>query len=137
MAFILESFAKELDVEIGDMITLYTPAGEKEVEIAGLVKSIEFLSYDLSLEGAIYLNYDTFQEFNNWDEIQFNSVAFYFLNTPDFEFLEVFTEKLREEISPMEAQILYTWYVREFSISAISLFVITSLPIFYPLIIRY
>jgi len=32
-AFILESFAKELDVEIGSSITLYTLAGEKEVEI--------------------------------------------------------------------------------------------------------
>ena len=119
MAFILESFAKELDVEIGDTITLYTPVGEKEVEIAGLVKSIEFLSYDLALEGAIYLNYDTFQEYSNWDDIQFNSVTFYFPNEPDLDTLKDFTEKLRNEVSPIEAQIFYSWYVREFSISSI------------------
>ncbi len=119
MAFILESFAKELDVEIGDTITLYTPVGEKEVEIAGLVKSIEFLSYDLALEGAIYLNYDTFQEYSDWDDIQFNSVTFYFPNNPDLDTLIDFTEKLRDEVSPIEAQIFYPWYVREFSISSI------------------
>ena len=119
MAFILESFAKELDVEIGDTITLYTPVGEKEVEIAGLVKSIEFLSYDLALEGAIYLNYDTFQEYSDWDDIQFNSVTFYFQNNPDLDTLKDFTEKLRDEVSPIEAQIFYSWYVREFSISSI------------------
>ncbi|MHA1619552.1 MAG: ABC transporter permease, partial [Promethearchaeota archaeon] len=118
-AFILESFAKELDVEIGDSITLYTPAGEKSVEIAGLVKSIEFLSYDLALEGAIYLNYDTFQEYNDWDEMHFNSVAFYFPDDPDMDALEDFSELLREEVSPVEAQIFFSWYVREFSISAI------------------
>ncbi|MHA1672945.1 MAG: ABC transporter permease, partial [Promethearchaeota archaeon] len=118
-AFILESFAKELDVEIGDSITLYTPAGEKSVEIAGLVKSIEFLSYDLALEGALYLNYDTFQEYNDWDEMHFNSVAFYFPDSPDMDDLEEFSELLREEVSPVEAQIFFSWYVREFSISAI------------------
>ncbi|MHA1561167.1 MAG: ABC transporter permease [Promethearchaeota archaeon] len=119
MAFILESFAKELEVEIGDTITLYTPSGEKEVEIAGFVKSIEFLSYDLALEGAIYLNYDTFQEYCDWDDIQFNSVTFYFQNNPDLDALKDFTEKLRDEVSPIEAQIFYSWYVREFSISSI------------------
>ncbi len=118
-AFILESFAKELEVEIGDTITLYTPSGEKEVEIAGYVKSIEFLSYDLALEGAIYLNYDTFQEYSDWDDIQFNSVTFYFQDNPDLDALKDFTEKLRDEVSPIEAQIFYSWYVREFSISSI------------------
>ena len=116
---ILESFAQELDVEIGNNLTLYTLAGEKEVKVVGFVKSIEFLSYDLSLEGALYLNYFTFQEFNCWEEIQFNSVAFYFPGDPDLEFLEEFSEKLREEVSPLEAQILYSWYVREFSISSL------------------
>ncbi|MHA1212334.1 MAG: ABC transporter permease, partial [Candidatus Heimdallarchaeota archaeon] len=118
-AFILESFADELEVGIGDNITLYTTAGVKEVEIAGLVKSIEFLSYDLSLEGAIYLNYETFQEFNNWTEIQFNSVAFYFPSNPDLDFAVTFADDLREEVNPVEAQILYEWYVREFSISSL------------------
>ncbi|HUT82662.1 MAG TPA: FtsX-like permease family protein [Candidatus Bathyarchaeia archaeon] len=118
-AFILESFAKELDVGIGSTITLYSLAGVKEVEIVGLVKSIEFLSYDLSLEGAIYLNYETFQEFNGWEEIQFNSIAFYFPNNPDLDFTKAFSEDLTEEVNPLEAQILYAWYVREFSISSL------------------
>ncbi len=118
-AFILESFAKELDVEIGSSITLYTLAGEKEVEIIGLVKSIEFLSYDLSLEGAIYVNYNTFQEFNDWSEIQFDSIAFYFPNDPDLDFVEAFAADLSEEVNPIEAQMLYSWYVREFSISSL------------------
>lgn len=118
-AFILESFASELDIGIGDTITLYTIAGVKEVEIVGLVKSIEFLSYDLSLEGAIYLNYETFQEFNDWNKIQFNSVAFYFPSDPDLEFVTTFADDLREEVNPVEAQILYEWYVREFSISSL------------------
>ena len=91
----------------------------KEVEIVGLVKSIEFLSYDLSLEGAIYLNYETFQEFNDWNKIQFNSVAFYFPSDPDLEFVTTFADDLREEVNPVEAQILYEWYVREFSISSL------------------
>ncbi|MBK5113897.1 MAG: FtsX-like permease family protein [Candidatus Heimdallarchaeota archaeon] len=118
-AFILESFAKELDVEIGDSVTLYTLAGVKEVEIVGLVKSIEFLSYDLSLEGAIYVNYNTFQAFNGWAEIQFNSLAFYFPNEPDLDLIKAFTEDLSDEVDPMEAQITYSWYVREFSISSL------------------
>ncbi|MHA1556837.1 MAG: ABC transporter permease [Candidatus Heimdallarchaeota archaeon] len=118
-AFILESFAKELDVGIGDMITLYTYAGVKEVEIVGLVKSIEFLSYDLSLEGAIYLNYETFREFNNWAEIQFDSVAFYFPSDPDLDFVTTFADDMREEVDSVEAQILYEWYVREFSVSSL------------------
>jgi len=118
-AFILESFAKELDVEIGSTITLYSLVGEKEIEIIGFVKSIEFLSYDLSLEGAIYINYNTFQEFNGWSEIQYNSVVFYFPNDPDLSFVETFAENLREEVNPLEAQVLYFWYVREFSISSL------------------
>ena len=118
-AFILESFANELDIGIGSKITLYTLVGEKEIEIVGLVKSIEFLSYDLSLEGAIYINYNTFQEFNDWGEIHFNNVAFYFPSDPDLNFVETFAEKLREEVNPMEAQVLYFWYVREFSISSL------------------
>ncbi|MFW9923789.1 MAG: ABC transporter permease [Candidatus Thorarchaeota archaeon] len=118
-AFILESFAKELGVKIGDTITLYTLAGEKEVEITGLVKSIEFLSYDLSLEGALYLNYETFQEFNGWEEIHYNSIAFYFPSDPDLDQLITFVEDLNEKINPLEAQILGAWYVREFSISSL------------------
>ena len=118
-AFILESFASELDADIGDSITLYTLAGKKEVEIVGLVKSIEFLSYDLSLEGAIYVNYNTFQEFNEWSEIQFNSVAFYFPNDPELAFIESFAEDLNDEVNPLEAYFTYSWYVREFSISSL------------------
>ncbi|MCK5183948.1 MAG: hypothetical protein KAQ95_06565, partial [Candidatus Heimdallarchaeota archaeon] len=96
-AFILESFAKELEVDIGDTVTLYTLAGKKEVEIAGFVKSIEFLSYDLSLEGAIYVNYNTFQEFSDMAEIQFDSIAFYFPNEPNQDFVETFAEDLTDE----------------------------------------
>ncbi|MHA1442027.1 MAG: ABC transporter permease [Candidatus Heimdallarchaeota archaeon] len=118
-AFILESFANELEIDIGDSITLYTLAGKKEVEITGLVKSIEFLSYDLSLEGAIYVNYNTFQEFNEWSEIQFNSVAFYFPNDPELALIEAFAEDLNEEVNPLEAYFTYSWYVREFSISSL------------------
>jgi putative ABC transport system permease protein len=118
-ALILESFAKELDVEIGDTIKLYTLAGVKEIEIAGLVQSIEFLSYDLSLEGAIYVNYQTFQVLNDYQEIQFNSVAFYFPNDPPLETLVSFADQLKEQVNLVEAQFLYTWYVREFSISSL------------------
>jgi len=118
-AFILESFANELDVDLGDKVSIYTLNGKKEVEIAGFVKSIEFLSYDLSLEGAIYVNYNTFQDFNGWTEIQFDSIAFYFPNDPELEFIKGFVEDLQEEVNPIEAQILYSWYVREFSISSL------------------
>ncbi|MHA1435712.1 MAG: ABC transporter permease, partial [Candidatus Heimdallarchaeota archaeon] len=118
-AFILESFANELEVGIGDTITLYTKAGVKELEISGLVKSIEFLSYDLSLEGAIYINYNTFQEINGLAEIQYNSVAFYFPSNPDLPVIESFAEDLWEEVNPLEVQMLYIWYVREFSVSSL------------------
>ncbi|MCF2143140.1 MAG: FtsX-like permease family protein [Candidatus Heimdallarchaeota archaeon] len=118
-AFILESFARELKVKIGDSITLYTLAGVKEVTITGLVKSIEFLSYDLSLEGAIYLNYETFQDYNSWTELQFNSIAFYFPNEPPIDTIKQFAKDLKEEVDPFKAQILYEWYVREFSISTL------------------
>ncbi len=109
-AFILESFARELKVKIGDSITLYTLAGVKEVTITGLVKSIEFLSYDLSLEGAIYLNYETFQDYNSWTELQFNSIAFYFPNEPPIDTIKQFAKDLKEEVDPFKAQILYERY---------------------------
>jgi putative ABC transport system permease protein len=118
-AFILESFAKELDVGIGSTITIYTLTGAQEVEIVGLVKSIEFLSYDLSLEGALYLNYHTFQKFNGGGEIEFDSIAFYFPNDVDLAFTETFAQDFTAEVDSLEAQILYVWYVREFSISSL------------------
>ncbi|MHA1356438.1 MAG: ABC transporter permease, partial [Candidatus Heimdallarchaeota archaeon] len=77
------------------------------------------MSYDLSLEGAIYVNYNTFQEFNEWSEIQFNSVAFYFPNDPELALIEAFAEDLNEEVNPLEAYFTYSWYVREFSISSL------------------
>jgi putative ABC transport system permease protein len=113
-AFILESYADELGVGLGDNITIYPTIGKRELEIVGLVKSIEYLSFDLSFEGAIFVNYQTFQELQGWSEMYLNSMALYFPNDPDLDFLKQFVDDLSEEI-----QVTYVWYVREFSISSL------------------
>ncbi len=119
-ALILKSYAAELGVGLGDNVTLYTPIGEESVTLVGMVKSIEFLSYELSLTGAIFIDVELYQYFHSIiDQMEYNSLVVFFEENPNLEDFNWLTEQMREELPPdYTLQLYYFWYVREFSTSA-------------------
>jgi ABC-type lipoprotein release transport system permease subunit len=118
-ALILKSYATELGVGLGDNVTLYTPIGEKSVILVGMVESIEFLSFELSLEGVIFIDVELYQYFHSLDQMEYNSLVVFFEENPILEDFNWLTEQMRDELPPdYTLQLYYFWYVREFSTSA-------------------
>ncbi|MHA1511082.1 MAG: ABC transporter permease, partial [Promethearchaeota archaeon] len=62
---ILESFANHINVCIGDSISVYGENGIQDFKIVGIVKSIEFMNYDFSQEGTIFITENDIRNLNN------------------------------------------------------------------------
>ena len=73
LAVILESFANHINSTIGDYLSVYGENGVQVFKIVGIVKSIEFMSYDFTQEGAIYITEKDIRKISNIPNLIFNN----------------------------------------------------------------
>ena len=64
---ILSSYASAKNIKIGDIINVKGYKANLSLIVTGLVDSIEFMSYDVSGNGVIFVNYDTAAKLNGYD----------------------------------------------------------------------
>ncbi|MHA1646110.1 MAG: ABC transporter permease [Promethearchaeota archaeon] len=114
---ILESFANHLNVTISDSISVY---GENVhvFKIVGIIKSIEFMNYDFSQEGAIYITERDIRNLTNIPYPIYNNVLIYFSENVSTDEITKFSSDLKEIFIANHVPFVVLWQVREISISA-------------------
>ncbi|MHA1719434.1 MAG: ABC transporter permease, partial [Promethearchaeota archaeon] len=115
---ILESFANHLNLKIGDSISVYGENGIHIFKIVGIAKSIEFMTYDFSQEGAIYITDDDVRELSNIPSPIFNNVLIYFSENVSSKEISRSYSDLKDILIANHIPFILLWQVREISISA-------------------
>ncbi|MHA1562180.1 MAG: ABC transporter permease [Promethearchaeota archaeon] len=115
---ILESFANHINVSIGDSISVYGENGIQDFRIVGIVKSIEFMNYDFSQEGTIFITENDIRKLNNIPYPIFNNVLIYFSEDITSEEISDISDNLKEDFIENHIPFIVLWQIREISISA-------------------
>lgn len=115
---ILESFAKHLNLSLSDSISLYGETGIHNFTIVGLVRSIEFMSYDFTQEGAIYVSEEALRSIANIPFPVFNNVLVYFSDEVSKDEIKDCSDYLHDVFIETHTPLIIIWQVREISISA-------------------
>ncbi len=115
---ILESFANHINASIGDSISVYGENGIHNFKIVGIVKSIEFMNYDFSQEGTIFITEYDIRELTNIPYPIFNNVLIYFYEDITSEEISEISDNLKEEFIENHIPFIVLWQIREISISA-------------------
>lgn len=122
---VLESYAKAKNINIGDTISVKGYKTNLSLIVTGLVDSIEFMSYDVSGSGVLFVNYDTATKLNGYNYgLPFgiiNDIIMYFgpNNKISLEFLKekvsMITNDLeKDDISWNDPQ--FIWFTQKTSV---------------------
>ncbi len=118
---ILSSFAHHLNLTLGDTISLDPTdgtSGPKTYTIVGLVEAINFLSYELTQEGAIYFNEEDLRAHLNVPSSFYNNVLIYFSENVSETELSQCSENLQDMFKENNIPCYLQWQAREISFSA-------------------
>ena len=115
---ILESFANHINSTIGDSLSLYGENGIHIFKIVGIVKSIEFMNYDFTQEGAIYITEKDIRKISNFPDLIFNNVVLYFSEDVTKEEISDTSSHLKEIFIENHIPFIVLWQIRQISISA-------------------
>ncbi len=117
-AFLLDSYAAHLNLSVGDRISLYGKNKVLKFSIIGLVKSIEFLSFSLTQEGAIYLNETAMRTLLDIPAPYITSVLIYFSESISKSDVSSCSEALQQTLESHHVNVILRWQMREISVSA-------------------
>lgn len=115
---ILESFANHLNLSLDDSISLYGETGVQQFTIVGIIRSIEFMSYDFTQEGAIYISEKDLRSIANIPFPFFNNVLVYFSDEVSKDEINDCSDYLHDVFIEAHLPLIIIWQVREISISA-------------------
>ncbi|MHA1674123.1 MAG: ABC transporter permease, partial [Promethearchaeota archaeon] len=118
---ILSSFAHHLNLTLGDTFSLEPTEGTskpKMFTIVGLVEAINFLSYELTQEGAIYFNEGDLREHMNFPSSFYNNILIYFSEDISENELSQCSENLQDMFKENNIPCNLQWQAREISFSA-------------------
>ncbi|UYP46861.1 hypothetical protein NEF87_003146 [Candidatus Lokiarchaeum ossiferum] len=116
---ILDTFASHLNVSLGDSLTFNLNEKNATFSIVGLVKAINYLSYELIQEGAVYLNEADLRDLMGYPENYYNEVVIYFSeNTTDDE-IEESSIDVRDFLEDNHIPVYLVWHTRVVSYSAV------------------
>ncbi len=116
--FLLSSFAKEVGIEVGDTVTLFSPVGSLTYTVVGMGKSIEFASYSIVQSGVMFLSDEGVSRYLGIpsNATGRNSFTYYIDEAitvdEETEIVLHVQEKLKEEGFPPVA---FSWLMREVS----------------------
>jgi putative ABC transport system permease protein len=113
---LLDSYAHYIGHSIGDNYSIYGQTGIYNLTIVGLVKSIEFLSYDLSQVGTVFITEDLLRQISNIPAPFTTSVIIYIYEGITSEELKKITPTLRIILIENGFPPILLWQVREVSI---------------------
>ncbi len=113
---VLESYAQFIHKSLGDNINIRGVTGEKNLTIVGLVSSIEFMSFNLGREAAVYVSNDVAGELAGLSSGDINSVLVYFEESITKEEVKVADLKLRSNLIVYNNPSVLIWHVRETSV---------------------
>jgi len=113
---LLDSYARYIGHSIGDNYSIYGQTGVYNLTIVGLVKSIEFLSYDRSQVGTVFITETLLRQISNIPAPFTNSVIAYIYEGITSEELKKITPPLRETLIENGFPPILLWQVREVSI---------------------
>ena len=116
---ILDTFAIYLNVSIGDTLTLNLDEKNATYSIVGLVKAINYLSYDLIQEGAVYLNEIDLRELMGIPENYYNEVVIYFSEDTTDDEIETSSIDIRDFLKENRIPVYLVWHTRVVSYSAV------------------
>ena len=95
---LLDSYAHYIGYSIGDNYSIYGQTGIYNLTIVGLVKSIEFFSYDLSQVGTVFVTETLLRQISNIPAPFTNSVIIYIYEGVPSDELKKITPPLREAL---------------------------------------
>ncbi|MCG3219598.1 MAG: ABC transporter permease, partial [Candidatus Heimdallarchaeota archaeon] len=113
---LLDSYADSIGRSIGDNYSIYGQTGIYNLTIVGLVKSIEFLGYELSQVGTVFVTETLLRHISSIPAPFTNSVIVYIHEGTTSEELQKITPSLREKLIENGFPPILLWQVREVSI---------------------
>ena len=117
--FVIDSFAEAYSLSVGSNITILIGPSEVNLTIAGLVRSLEYLSYDINQECVIYLDDELLHDLIGIPQFIINSIAVYFWEDITVDEISQSAIKIQELFDSEGITLLYQWLTREVSFSAI------------------
>ena len=117
--FVIDSFAEMYSLNIGSSITVLLGPSEVNLTIAGLVRSMEYLSYEINQECIIYLDDELLHNLLGIPQFVINSVQIYFWDGVSIEEISQSATNIQEMLDSEGVILLYQWLTREVSFSAI------------------
>ncbi|TFH29403.1 MAG: ABC transporter permease [Promethearchaeota archaeon] len=118
---VLASFARHLNLTLGDTLSFDSADSTSESRnftIVGFVEAINFLSYELTQEGAIYFSEEDFRDLLNFPPLHYNNVLIYFSEDISETELSQCSENLQEMFTENNITCYLQWQAREISFSA-------------------
>ncbi len=117
--YVIDSFAEEYSLGIGSNITILIGATEVNLTIAGLVRSLEFLSYDINQECIVYIDEEVLHDILGIPQFIINSITIYFWEEITIEEISQCATKIQEVFDSQGIPLAYQWLLREVSVSAV------------------
>ena len=117
--FIIDSFAEAYSLTIGSNITVLIGPSEFNLTIVGLVRSMEYLSYEINQECVIYLDDELLHDLLGVPQFIVNSITIYFWEEITVDEITQCATDIQEVFDSEGIIILYQWLTREVSFSAI------------------
>jgi ABC-type antimicrobial peptide transport system permease subunit len=117
--FVIESFAEAYSLSIGSNITILIGPSKVNLTIAGLVRSLEYLSYDINQECIVYLDDELLHDLYGIPQFIINSIAIYFWKEITVDEISQSAIDIQEVFDSEGIILFYQWLTREVSFSAI------------------
>lgn len=116
---ILESFAKEVGLELGDNFTVKGITGKKTFEIVGLVHSIEWLNFKLISKAVIWTTETVTRELHGLPAGLYNNLLVYLDEKATVEDSIAIGEKVRQHCISSGTPLAFVNYPRDLSVRAV------------------
>ena len=117
--FVIDSFAEAYSLSVGSNITILIGSSEVNLTIAGLVRSLEYLSYDINQECIVYLDDELLHDLLEIPQFIINSITIYFWEEISVEEITQAATKIQEVFDSEGIILLYQWLIRDVSVSAV------------------
>ncbi|MBN2156223.1 MAG: FtsX-like permease family protein [Candidatus Lokiarchaeota archaeon] len=117
--FVIESFAEAFSLTIGSNVTVRVGLGNFNVTIAGFVRSVEFLAYEMNQEGVIYLDSELLHAFLGIPSPIRNSITIYFWENITTEDISSCSPGIRDVFKSQGINLAFEWQMREISVSSV------------------
>lgn len=117
--YVIDSFAEAFDLSIGSNLTVFIGASEINLTIAGLVRSVEYLSYNLNQGCIVYIDTELLHSLVGLPNTIVNGITIYFWEDVTSEELSDAAKEIRDVFEVEGVYLAFQWQMREISVSAV------------------